>query len=435
MRDLGAVVLPLGTRAGGRGFDAERLLAPEQAILAFFARVALAPPGIERVPLEQADGRVLAADAVCREDQPTHARSTMDGFALASGGASRRTIAGEIAMGHAPPRALGPDEAFRIPTGGALPEGADAVVPLEDVDERDGEIVLRGPVSPGDCFTPRGADLRAGERALAAGRLLGAPELGVLATLGLTLLEVYKRPRFGIFSTGDELVDVRTTPHAGQVRDSNRYALAAALRAMGAEPVQLPRLADEPHLMKAALAAALEECDGIVLSGGSSVGERDYTPRVVDELGSPGAVVHGLRVKPGKPTLLAAVGTKPILGLPGNPTSSLTILEAIARPIVLACTGRCDARPIVLDATLGSDLAGRAGWTWYVPVRILAGATRLIAEPLALRSSHVSLPARAAGYVTLGEDRPHVAAGERVRVSLYSSGGAPFELDAKPGGP
>jgi molybdenum cofactor synthesis domain-containing protein len=429
MQDLSAV-LPPQARAGSRGFDPDLLLAPEQAIVAFLGRAALAAPRVERVALEAAYGRVLAADAVALEDQPAERRSTMDGFALASAGGARRRIADEILMGQAPPRALAGDEAFRIPTGGALPEGADAVVPLEDVDERDGVIVLRTKIAPGDCFTPRGADLRAGERALAAGRVLGAPELGVLATLGLATLEVFKRPRFGIISTGDELVGVRETPQAGQVRDSNRYALGAALRALGVEVVQLPRVGDDREVMRASLASALEECDGIVLSGGSSVGERDFTPRVVRELGAPGPIVHGLRVKPGKPTLLAAVDGKPILGLPGNPTSALTILEAVARPIVAACTGRRDTGPVVLDARASSALSGRAGWTWFVPVRLLRTAAALIAEPLLLRSSHVSLPARASGYVTLGEDRPEVAEGESVRVSLYSSGGAPIEIGA-----
>jgi molybdenum cofactor synthesis domain-containing protein len=425
MRDSGAVLPP----ADARGFDPDRLLAPEQALIAYFARVVLSPTGIDRVPLDAAYGRILAEDAIAREDLPAHPRSTMDGFALASGGDARRRIVGEVLMGRPATREVGPDETVRIPTGGALPEGADAVVPLEDVDEAGGEIVLRASVAPGDCLTPAGADMRAGETLLAAGRKLGGPEMGVLATLGIPCVDVFKRPRFGVVSTGDELVDVRARPGAGQVRDSNRFAIAGALRAMGVDPVQLPRVADDPEKMRAVLRAALEECDGVFLTGGSSVGERDYTPRVVRELGFPGAVVHGLRVKPGKPTLLGAVQGKPVVGLPGNPASALMILEAVVRPIVAACTGQLRSTPARVDAIATEAFAGRAGWTWYVPVRVVIRDGRLHAVPFTIRSSHVSLLSRASGYVTLGETAPRVEAGETVSVALFSAGGVPFEIE------
>jgi molybdenum cofactor synthesis domain-containing protein len=412
---------------GERGFDVERLLAPEQAIVAYFARAELAAPRAERVGLVAAVGRVLAREVEAREDHPSHVRSTMDGFAIRSGGGTERAIVGEVRMGSPAPRAIGPDEALRIPTGGALPEGADAVIPIEDVDENGASIALRAAVKPGENLTQRGADVRAGERVFGPGRRLGAPELGVLATLGYDVVDVFARPRFGIISTGDELVDPGTALSQGQIRDSNRYALGASLQAFGAEAVQLPRVRDDLDALRRALGAALESCDGVLLTGGSSVGERDYTPRVVAELGEPGPIVHGIRVKPGKPTLLAAVGGKPIIGLPGNPASSLMILEAVARPIVVALTGEAHARARTLEATASAPIAGRTGWTWYVPARVGARGTTLVAEPLPLRSSHTSLLSRAAGYVTLDELRPRIEAGERVSVTLFSCGGAPIE--------
>jgi len=420
MRDS-TVVLPT------EPFVAERLLAPEQALALYFSRVAPLLPRLERVGLEQATGYVLAEDAIAREDHPTHARSTMDGFALAANGGSTRRIVGEILMGAAPPRAVGAGETLRIPTGGALPEGADAVVPLEDVDERDGSIVLRELVKSGACLTHRGEDIRAGVTALERGRRIGGPELGVLATLGLSSVAVYVRPRFGILSTGDELIDPAATPALGQVRDSNRYAIAGALAALGAEPVQLPRAPDRFDELRAMLAAALEECDGVILTGGSSVGMRDLTPQALASLGAPGVVVHGLRVKPGKPTVLGAIGSKPVIGLPGNPASSLTILEAVARPIVVAATGERAGAPVVLEATAAANFHGREGWTWYVPVRLRNEAGRLFAEPLAIRSSHTTLLARAAGFATIGESPAQVEAGSQIRVTLFSSGGAPIE--------
>ena len=413
-----------------RRFVAERLLAPSQAICAYFARVELAAPRLERVALSAAAGRVLASDALARDDHPSHARSTMDGFAIRSGADPQRKIVGEILMGSAPPRSIEADETLRIPTGGALPEGADAVIPIEDVDVVGETILMRAAIAAGENLTQRAADLHAGECVLKAGRRLGAPELGVLATLGCTLIDVFVRPRFGIISTGDELIDPGEIPELGQVRDSNRYAIGAALAALGADPVQLPRAGDDSSALRDALRAALASCDAVVLTGGSSVGERDLTPAILAELGAPGVVVHGLRVKPGKPALLGAIGPKPVIGLPGNPASSLMILEAVARPIVAACTGATHDRPVTVDAIAAFPFRGREGWTWFVPTKLSARGGTLLAAPLPLRSSHVSLLARAAGYVTLGETSGQIEAGERVGVTLFSSGGAPIEPSA-----
>jgi molybdopterin molybdotransferase len=411
------------------GFDDARLLAPEQAVIAFFARAAIGPRGVERVPLASAAGRVLAEPAVAAEDHPGYPRSMMDGFAIetASGDAPRR-VAGEVLMGHAPPHALVPGEAMRVPTGGAIPAGADAVVPQEDVETAGDAIVLKEPVTSGEFITQPAEDVRAGETVLPAGRRIGGPELGVLATLGITSVPVFVRPRIAIVSTGDELVDASQRPGIGQVRDSNRYAVAGSLAAFGAEPVHFPRAADTLEALRAVVRSALESCDALVTTGGSSVGARDLVPPIVAELGAPGAIVHGLRVKPGKPTLLAAVGGKPVIGLPGNPTSSLMILEAIVRPILAALTGERAARPAVVQAVARAPFAGRAGWTWFVPTLLRANGGRLEAEPLRLRSAQTSLLARASGYATIGEEPSSVAAGDLVNVTLFSAGGAPVEV-------
>jgi molybdopterin molybdotransferase len=429
-----SAVLPSSFVAGSAvlGFDEARLLSPEAAVRAYLERAQTAPVGVERVPLDAAAGRILAADAVAAEDHPGHARSTMDGFALCAGDPQpRRRLVGEVAMGHPPPRALGPGEALRVPTGGAIPAGADAVVPQEDVELEGDVLVLEAAVRPGDFITQRAEDVRAGEVVLAAGRRLGGPELSVLATLGITEVPVYRRPRIAIVSTGDELVDPAATPGPGQVRDSNRYAIAGSLAAFGAEPVQLPRAVDTMESLRAVVRGALAACDALVTTGGSSVGARDLVPSVVAELGPPGAIVHGLRVKPGKPTLLAAVGSKPVIGLPGNPASSLMILEAVVRPIVAALAGERFWRPTVLEAFARAPFtAGRPGWTWFVPARLYAVAARLEAEPLVIRSAQTSLLARAAGYAAIGGDAGSVEAGGVVRVALFSSGGAPVEASS-----
>jgi molybdopterin molybdotransferase len=404
------------------GFVEARLLSPADAIAAYFSRARLAPPIQERVPIEAAFGRILASDAVARENHPSHPRSTMDGYAfVASDAPSRLRVIGETRMGVRPERPLGPGEALRIPTGGVLPAGADAVVPQEDVAHEGDDILVREPLRPGDNVTQPAEDVRVGETVLETGRRIGGPELGVLATLGYAEVPVFARPRIAVLSTGDELIDVAATPQPGQVRDSNRFALGGALLAMGATVVHLPRVADTRAALRAAFADALDAGEAIVTTGGSSVGALDLVPEIVAELGAPGPIVHGLRVKPGKPTMLAAVGGKAILGLPGNPTSALTILEAVARPIVAALTGERYA-PLATAAVAAEAFTGRADWTWFVPAALHVRGDTLFAAPLRLRSAQTSLLARANGYATIAKAR--VEPGETVAIRFFSSGGA-----------
>jgi molybdenum cofactor synthesis domain-containing protein len=404
----------------GATFEIERLSAPAEAVAAFLQAVAPRPTGTEEVPLEAAFGRVLARDAVAETHYPGDDRSTMDGFAVRSAdGITPRRIVAAIRMGRPAPAALGPGEAMRIPTGGVLPEGADAVVPVEDAQEHEDVVIPAAAPAARACFTPRGEDMAPGDVVLRAGRRIGAAELSVLATLGTVAVEVFRRPRVAVVSTGDELVDVRERPRSGQVRDSNRWAVAGCLTALGCEVVHLPRAADEVAAVREGIAAGLRLADAVVLTGGSSVGARDHVPAAIDGLGAPGIVVHGLRVKPGKPTVLAAIGSRPVIGLPGNPASALTILDAIAADIFRALTGQTEARRATVAAVAGEPFAGRAGWTWYVPA-VLDAAGR--ARPLPLRSSHTSLLARADGYVVLGPERVRIEPGQALTVVRYGAG-------------
>jgi len=427
-------LLPSSFVAGSarQGFDLARLLSVSEALATYFERVTLERPRVEEVSLDEAVGRVLARDAVSLDDIPRHRRSFMDGYAVdSSAGSAPRRVVGDVLMGHAPPGAIEPAQAMRVPTGGAVPDGADTVVPQEDCDlTAAGEIVPREVPVAGDCISQQGEDIPRGETVLRAGRRIGAPEAGVLATLGIVRVPVFARPRVAIVSTGDELLDPGEALRDGCVRDSNRYAIAATLAALGAQPVHVPRAPDRLEALRAALQGALATCDALVSSGGSSVGEGDLVPQIARDLGGPGPIVHGLRVRPGKPTLLAAVGGKPVIGLPGNPTSSLMILEAVVRPIVQVLCGETPRPAARMSARAAAPFAGREDWTWYVPARLFARAGTIYAEPFTIRSSQTSLLARASGYVTVGDAMPHCDAGDRVDVSLFSCGGAPIELGA-----
>jgi molybdopterin molybdotransferase len=403
----------------GRGFDEEKLVAPRQAIVAFFSRVTVTRPSHESVALEDARGRILAEDAVAGDDFPAAARSAMDGFAVAAASTpGTLRVVGDVPMGAAGDVRIEAGCAVRIPTGGTLPAGADAVVPIEDAVATEGIVRVDGRVAQGTNVIAAGDDMRRGERVLQAGRRIGAPEMGVLASLGYARVPVYRQPAVAVLSSGDELVAVSERPRPGEVRDSNRYAVAASLEAMGTRARHYPTLRDEPVEFERGLRTALEECDAVVVTGGSSVGERYRLPAAVASLGEPGIVVHGLRLRPGKPTLFGAAGGKPIVGLPGNPTSALMMLEAVAAPIVAALTGGT-IRPPAIAARLAEPARSRPGWTWFVPVALGDEPGTPLAHPLPLRSFSVSLTARAGGYLIMDERDDTWPAGDIVTVHRF----------------
>jgi molybdenum cofactor synthesis domain-containing protein len=405
-----------------RVFVAETLLPPRQAVVAFLSRVAIAPFETEHVALENALGRVLAERILADDDYPNSARSAMDGFAVASGATPGAfEIGGEVLMGAAPEASAARAAAIRIPTGGVLPAGSDAVVPIEDVRFEKNLVIIEAWVQAGDNVAERGADMRCGEAVLPAGRRIRASDIGVLATLGVTEVPVYRQPVIAVLSSGDELVEPGAAPAPGQIRDSNRFAIAASLRAMGAVPHHYPTLRDEADEFESALARAIAECDAVAVTGGSSVGDRDRLPDAVASVARPGIVVHGIRVKPGKPTLFGAHGGKPILGLPGNPTSALLVLEAVAAPIVAALVG---APPVAstVGARLAAPARSRKEWTWYIPVRLQDDGGVPLAHPLPLRSFSVSLLARADGFIIMDERDETWPPGTPVTVHRFLGG-------------
>ncbi len=391
---------------------------------AFLTRVNVTVPGVEHVSLDDAAGRVLAREIVADADYPNAARSAMDGFALsAENTPGAFEVIGDVGMGAAPQAAVTPSTAMRIPTGGVLPRGADAVVPIEDARVNGSSVDVDGRIEAGDSVIERGADMRRGDRVLQAGRRIGAPQVGLLATLGIVEVPVYRRPVVAVLSSGDELVAPSAALEPGSVRDSNRYAIAASLRAMGAQPRHYPVVRDELDALIAALAGALAECDAVAVTGGSSVGERDFLRQAIEESGEPGVVVAGLRIKPGKPALFGAVGGKPILGLPGNPMSALLVLEAVAAPIVAAMTG-APAPRLTVPARLAEPVRSRPGWTWYVPVGLRQDDDGTsVAQPLPVRSFSVRIAAQADGYIIMNERDDEWPAATAVTVHRFHACG------------
>jgi molybdopterin molybdotransferase len=333
----------------------------EEALDAILASAVLT--GTERLPLDRCAARVLAdRTVIAATDVPPFANSAMDGFALRAADApGELRLAGEVAAGAGTPKPIEPGSAVRIMTGAPLPEGADTIVPLEEASEADGRV--RVPLATAGAYVrPAGLDTRAGERLELPAEPLTAASIAVLASLGIGEVEVRRRPRVAILSTGDELVPPGTALAPGQIHDANSAALAAAVEEAGGEAVALPLAADDPVQTQALVMRGVAEADLLVASGGVSVGQRDHLRAAIERLGT--LDFWRIRVQPGKPLAFGAVAGRPVLGLPGNPVSALVTFELFVRPLLRAMLGlHGDGRrrvPARIDEQLAKDAERRA---------------------------------------------------------------------------
>jgi molybdopterin molybdotransferase len=405
------------------------LLTPQEAKDRFARAYTPRPRGTERIPLAEAYGRVLAADASAHEDLPAFDRSTVDGFAARSADVGQAgpaqpvtlTLAGDVQMGETAAVPVGAGQSVRIPTGGMLPAGADCVVMLEDVDERDGRIAVRRSARPGDNVIRRAEDVRRGEVALRAGARLRPQDIGLLAAIGMTQVEAYLRPRVAIVATGDEIVPADRTPAGGQVRDVNTYTLAALVRQEGGVPRVHGIVEDVYDVLLRALREARRDADLVVISGGSSVGAKDAVAKAIGELGAPGVVVHGVSIKPGKPTILALVEGIPMVGLPGHPVSGMVIFDVFVRDVLRGLAGRRDVRAFgqVVRARLERPIPSAGVREDHVRVYLERHEGDLRAVPVLGKSGIITTMTRADGIVVVPIGQRMLEAGAEVDVHLF----------------
>ena len=405
------------------------VLAPDDALETLTKRLSIRVEP-EAVPTHEALGRVTAAGIVSPEDLPSFPRSTMDGYSVRAADTFGATeslpayleIAGEVPMGRPPAVSLSIGMAAGAFTGGMLAEGADAVV-MEEHTQRAGETtieVLR-PVAPGENVLMVGEDIRTGEEVLPSGHLIRPQDIGGLTALGITSLQVARRPRVSIVSTGDELVSPGETPGPGRVRDINTYTISALVEKHGGVPIPIGLAKDDYEEQRDAAARGLEQGDILIFSAGSSISSRDLTASVIDGLGSPGVLAHGISLKPGKPTIVALVDGKPAFGLPGNPVSAMVVFDLLVRPTLnLLCGLDPPPGPVTVTARLTRDVASAAGREDHVQVR-LDGARDggRTAEPVFGKSNLIYSLVRADGTIRVPADKAGLYAGEEVEVSLF----------------
>ena len=369
----------------------------------------------EPVEIAQASGRVVAEDARSSVDLPPFPSSAMDGFAVrAADTPGRLPIVARIAAGVPAPRGLAAGEAMGIATGGVVPDGADSVVPIEYVVERDNDVEIPEPVGQGDNIRPRAGDVAAGDVVVARGARLHAAQIGALAAAGVGEVVCTRRPRVAILATGTELRRAGERLGPGEVYESNGVLLASALAAAGAEIDALPTVADDETAHRAALEVGLM-ADVLVTSGGVSVGPHDLVRGLLRELGVE-EVFWGVAVKPGKPVAFGVRGQTLVFGLPGNPVSSLVGCELFVRPAVRALQADAQPGPVYQDGQLELGVRRNANRDEFLRARIRASDNGVLLEPVTGQESHMIV--RAAGadalvYAPRGEGE--LAAGERVR--------------------
>jgi molybdopterin molybdotransferase len=400
-------------------------------VLALYDR--FAPVGTEELDLAAAGGRVLAAPVNAPEDVPGFRRATMDGhavcardtFGAGAGSPQYLEITGEVPMGVAPSRGVSPGETLRVPTGAMLPQGADAVVMVEySAEHPDGTLEVRRAVAPGENVLAPGEDVARGEVLFPAGRRLRPQEIGLLAALGIRRLSAYQKPRVAILSTGDEIIPLDGAPAPGQVRDSNAYLAAAQVAEWGGLPLMHPIIPDDLAALRKTLAAALAAADLILISGGSSVGVQDLTLTAIQDLPDSDILVHGVALRPGKPTILAALGKanpKPLMGLPGHPASAAVVMEVLGRPLLLRLTGATGQPPWgrAVPAVLSRNLAGATGREDFVRVRLRREGETLWADPVLGPSGLLSPLVKSDGLVMIPLGVEGLLKGEEVTVQLF----------------
>jgi molybdopterin molybdotransferase len=381
----------------------------------------------ETVSLLEAPGRVLAQEIVAEEAIPAFDKSAVDGYAViatdtfgASEAIPAQLLKGPpVEMGHVPDIKLTPGTACYIPTGGQLPPGADGVVMVEYSDDYGDEyIYLNKAAAPGAHIIFAGDDIQRGDILLRPGKKLSPADIGMLAALGINQVQVKRCLKAGILATGDEIIPIEQKAIGSQVRDINSYVLYGALKAHKVEPVMYGIAGDEFERLGTLASKALEENDLLLISGGSSAGTKDETAKIIESLGEPGVLVHGIAVKPGKPTIIGKCETKAVLGLPGHPASAFMICTIFVTALLDTLMGAEQAGRPRLRARLKENYPSNSGREEYVPVALYRDREDLWAEALLGKSGQIRLMSRADGYIHINREKEGLMKGDSVEILL-----------------
>jgi molybdopterin molybdotransferase len=377
--------------------------------------------GDESVSPVEALHRILARDFHADVDIPGFTRSVVDGFAVRAAetaGSSDAipsifTLRGRVAMGAASDTPVRSGECIYVPTGGILPEGADAMVMIEHAEEIGGEVLVKKPVAYGENVLFYNEDFSKGDVVCTRGKKLSPRDIGVLTAAGCSKVPVVTMPKVGIISTGNELVQVHKKPLPGQVRDVNSYVVASFVQEHGCIPVLFGIIPDDRDALCSAIKRAAAECDAVLISGGSSKDERDMVAGIIGDLGE--VIIHGIAISPGKPTIIGRKGTIPLIGLPGHPASAYIVLIAIVSHLLAGMTGETGTSIRVMTAALGQNVPSSKGREDYVRVAVRDG----VATPIFGKSGLLNTLVQSTGVIRVPADSEGLETGTRVEVILW----------------
>ncbi len=427
-------------RAAARQEQFLEVVSAEEARSRFEKHLNLKPFAAEDVTLADARGRVLAKDVIAPVDAPPFDRSNVDGFAVravdtsgaSDGNPKVLTLNPEvIACGHMPVETVAAGTCTAIATGGVIPRGANAVVMIEQtelIEEGKPRLEVRRAALPGQFISFAGSDIARGETLLRRGTEIGAREIGMLAACGLDRIEVVRRPKVAVLSTGDELVEPGKPLRSAGVYDSNGAIVAAAVAEVGGEPIAFGAFRDDAVTLEKAIRDALDASDMVVLSGGTSKGAGDLSHRVVSQLGKPGILVHGVALKPGKPLCLGVVGKKPIVVLPGFPTSAIFTFHAFVAPVIRSWAGLPPEAEKTIPARVPVRIVSELGRKEFVLVSIIDGEDATFAFPIGKGSGAVTSFSQADGFIEIDALSSALDADSDAQVTLLDSGKQALDL-------
>ncbi len=382
--------------------------------------------GFEEVHITDAMDRTAYEDIASRVDIPDFDRSTVDGYAVQAKdtfGAGESLpvflqVMGQVLMGSDTRLSVSPGQCVYVPTGGMIPQSADAMLMIEYVENLDSRtIAAYTAISPGDYIIRKGDDVKQGGVLLSKGRRIRAQDIAVLAAAGVERIKVYCKPRVAVISTGDEIVDPFGPVDPGQIRDINTYVLAAMAQALGAQVTSKSLVRDDFELLKAAVAEAVKDNHIVLLSGGSSVGVKDNTEKVLDSFGQQGVFVHGVAVKPGKPTIIGKIGNTAVFGLPGHPVSAMTVFKVFVEYLIDRLQARTGEK-LSTNAICTTNLHASPGKETYQMVELQESSSGYEAKPIHAKSAAVSHLTRAHGFIRIPLNKEGIKKGEAVKVEL-----------------
>jgi len=404
-----------------KGF--QKLTSVDEALQMFFNTLRIKKLKAVVVPLHSALNRVLAEDIIARENLPRFDRSAVDGYAVRAKDTFEASQFKPKTLRITEEDGVGSKQAKQVWTGNPIPKGANAVVMLENTKPINGEVEVWISITPGENVSKKSEDVRKGEVAAKAGTRLKPQHLGLIAALGIAEVKVVERPKIAILATGNELVEIGGKPGEDQIFEVNRLILSALCRELDAEPVDLGIVKDDEDEILGKLKIGFEMADVVMTSGGTSVGVSDFVPEVVNKIGKPGVIVHGVAMRPAMPSALAIVDGKPMIILSGNPVAAMIGFEVFARPLICRMLGlEKEERRLTVKAKITRRVSTVLGRKTFVRVRVLQRFGEFFAEPISARGSGIiSTMTKANGYVVVPENREGLEEGEAVSVYLFDN--------------